>query len=62
MCVKSEWIEQEREEERLYGKSLLHIEDEEYDSMKDYEFSICHRDDDVYYHNYDDGGIHHFGE
>ena len=43
-------------------KSLLHIEDEEYDSMKEYEFSICHRDDDEYYHNYDDGGIHHFGE
>lgn len=59
---KGEWIEQEREEERLYDKSLLYHEDEEHDSMKDYEFSICHRDDDEYYYNYDDSGIHHFEE
>lgn len=58
---KTDWIEEHNKENEDYGKSMLH-HDDDYDPMKDYEWSIMRHDDDSYY-NYmtdDDGGIQHF--
>lgn len=59
---KTEWIEEHNKEIEDYGKSMLN-HDEDYDPMKEYEWSIMHHDDDDMYYNPmtdDDGGIKHF--
>ena len=45
---KTEWIEQHEEDLKHYDKSIL-LHDEEHDSMKDYEFSVGHHDDESVY-------------
>lgn len=45
---KTEWIEQHEEDLERYGKSIL-SHGEENDSMKDYEFSFSHHDDESVY-------------
>ena len=46
---KQEWAEQHEEDLKRYDKSILSHDYIEHDSMKDYEFSIMHHDDDSQY-------------
>ena len=61
---KREWIESYEEEQERYGKSILSHDDDQSDSMKDYEFSLMHRDDDdsMYSNLYDGPAIGGFGD
>ena len=43
---KSEYREHNEITNKYYDKSILSHEDDENDSMKDYEFSILHKDDE----------------
>ena len=57
---KSEWIEERDRDYEMYDRSILSHDDDRTDSMKDYEFSIMHRDDDEDYKDSFNEGLYHF--
>lgn len=62
--IKQEYKEAQERDEVLYDKSILSHGDDKTDSMKDYEFSIMHRDEDDSRSNMDDYEWHigHFND
>ena len=64
--TKQEYREAEQRFEKTYDKSLLSHDDEEYDSLREYEFSILRHEDEYEYGGYDDSyegaSVGHFNE
>lgn len=60
--MKREYKEARELDEKLYDKSILSHDDDETDSMKNYEFSIMHHDDDYANNNDYEWHIGHFSD
>lgn len=59
---KSEWIEEQYRDYEMYDRSILSHKEDRVDSMKDYEFSLMHREDDEDYKDKFNEGLHHFSD